>query len=114
MYLFDYKQFSVVTVGLSLSLVIGSLLRGIPTSFAQDVLIAAGLFVSVVILLSSLLGKKLVVFSTFISAIFVSFSHFLLNFSKDPLLVPLVYSFSILTLFVLLVTNFQEKQLIEQ
>lgn len=111
MYLLTYRQLQWLMGIAGILLVVGALIFADRLQFTQFILIAAGVVLFMLLSLHTSLGKKFVAYSLFALAISLSFSHFLLNFSRDYYLVAIVYITAFLTLFGLLVTNFQEKNL---
>ena len=112
MYIFGYTHFRVIVACLALVLLITTLSTTVP-QFPQLMLVLASASLLVLMGAAAILPKKFIVFATYCIAVSLSFSHFLLNFASLNILVAGVYTASFLTLFTLLVTNFQEKTLIQ-
>jgi hypothetical protein len=112
MYLFNLQQWKWIITCLCVLLLVATLFSVSPSFLIKFILVGAAVFAMLSVWFSGLVGKRTSVLLLFLISVFVSFSHFLLGFSKDTALVAVVYSFSILTLFTLLVTNFKENNLI--
>ena len=112
MYLFDSHQWKWIVTCLCILLMVSAFISNTLPVLIKSILLLAGGLGALSIWVSHWIGKRTSVLILFLITIFISFSHFLLGFSKDTGLVAVIYSFSILTLFTLLVTNFKESNLI--